>query len=600
MNSNTCQNCKGKFEIPDIQQDILKRLDVPMPTWCPHCRLVRRMSYRNERTLYKRKCNAPGHEEEVISIFSPENNQNVYCQKSWWGDSWDGTTYAKDYDFGKPFFPQMHELWKSVPDLALANINGVGSEYCSITEGNKNCYLVIGGDFNENSLYSAFIFNSKDLVDCYWTKKSELCYEISECISCTNLLYSRFCEGCFDSAFLFNCKNCHHCFGCANLKNASYQIWNVQYTKEEYEKKMKELELAHFDNREKYKKEFEVFAKKFPRKYARILSSVNSTGDNIEHGKSVVNSFDVFGGAEDSYNLWLTYSQIKNSSDCDHSGKSSELSYECSTLYPASKVLFSRFILEGHDISYSYNCHNCSYLFGCVGLRNKQYCILNKQYTKEEYGELVSKIIHHMSALPYTNKAGIVYTYGEFFPMELSPFAYNETVAGEIAPLTKEEIALKGYTYQSPSTKSYTPTLGTEDIPKTISDITDDITKEVIACAHSAPPSAGSGGGMCRHNCATAFRITKEELEFYKRMNIPLPHLCSNCRHYERTSYRNPFILREGACHCAGLQSKDNGYKNTAAHSHGDQPCSIEFETNFPTDSDAIIYCEGCYQQEVA
>ena len=29
-------------------------------------------------------------------------------------------------------------------------------------------------------------------------------------------------------------------------------------------------------------------------------------------------------------------------------------------------------------------------------LRNKSYCILNKQYTKEEYEELVPKIIEHM------------------------------------------------------------------------------------------------------------------------------------------------------------------------------------------------------------
>jgi hypothetical protein len=39
---------------------------------------------------------------------------------------------------------------------------------------------------------------------------------------------------------------------------------------------------------------------------------------------------------------------------------------------------------------------NVSHLFGCIGLRNQQYCILNKQYTKEEYEKTVALIIEHM------------------------------------------------------------------------------------------------------------------------------------------------------------------------------------------------------------
>jgi hypothetical protein len=589
--STTCQNCKKEFEVTEMEKEILSKLAVPLPTFCPECSLVRRVAYRNERTLYKRKCNAPGHNEEVISIFSPDKPDTVYCQSSWWGDSWDGLTFGRQYDFNTPFFLQMRELWKSVPDMALANWNNVNSDYCSITEGNKNCYLVIGGDFNENSLYSAFIFNSKDMVDCYWCKKCELCYEVSESISCTNMLYSKFCDSCFDSAFLFNCRNSHHCFGCVNLKNASYQIWNQQYTKEEYEQKIKEFNIADFTNKEKFEKEFEVFTKSFPRKYARILSSVGCTGDNINHAKNVTNSYDVFDGAEDSVNLWLTYSQAKSCANCDHLGKNSELSYECSTIYPGSRIIACRFILESHDISYSYNCHNSAYLFGCVGLRNKQYCIMNKQYTKEQYEELVPKIGEHMNTMPYVNTQGIVYRYGEFFPTELSPFAYNETVASELQPLSQEEIETRGYIYKAEQNKSHTPTVQQHNISETIAEVGEDIVKEVIACAHA---------GTCSHNCATAFRVTKEEYAFYKRMNVPLPHLCSNCRHYERTTYKNPLVLNEKVCDCGGEGSIHNQYKNYLPHAHGNSPCGTEFKTNFPHNTELAIYCEHCYQQEVS
>jgi hypothetical protein len=588
----TCQNCKKEFNITDQFSEILNKLDIPMPTFCSECRLVRRMAFRNERTLYKRKCSAPGHGEDIISIFSPDKEDNVFCHKSWWGDSWDATSFALEYDFSKPFFVQMRDLWKSVPDIALLNINPVNSDYCSITEGNKNCYLVIGGDFNENASYSAFVFHCKDVVDCYWLKKCELCYEVSESTSCTNMSYSRLCEGCFDSSFLFNCKNCHHCFGCSNLKNASYQIFNEQYSKEGYENKLKELGVEDFSNREKMKQVYEDFIKKFPRKYARILNSVDCTGDNIEHAKNVKNSFDIFDGAEDSCNLWLTYSNLKDCAELDHSGKQTELSYESSTIYPGSRILFSRFIFTGHDIEYSYNCHNSSYLFGCVGLRNKQYCILNKQYSKEEYEEMVLKIKRHMKEMPYVNNQGIRYSYGEFFPLELSPFSYNESVAQEIRPLSKERCLELGYKYHEPETKNYIATIKGDELQESIKNTSDEIIKEIISCDHSLQ--------NCTHGCSTAFRITKDELDFYRRINIPIPRLCSNCRHYERIAYRNPLTLWKRKCDCDGPVSKNNNYLNNSKHDHSEDPCQNEFETTYSPERSEIVYCEQCYQKEVS
>lgn len=580
MKSETknCQNCKKDFIIEPEDFDFYEKIKIPPSTFCPECRLIRRMAYRNERTLYKRKCNAKGHSEEVISVFSPDKPDNIYCQKAWWGDSWDGADYARDYDFTEPFFVQIRKLWKEVPDMALLNINHVNSEYCSITEGNKNCYLVIGGDFNENALYSSFVFHSKDIVDCYWSKKCELCYELSESISCNNVFYSRICENCLDSFFLFNCKNCHDCFGCVNLRNASYQIFNVQYTKEEYKENIKNLKANSHISLEKIKKEFEEHIKKFPMRFANIINSVNCTGDNIEHARNVKYSFDVSGNTEDSKYLWFTYSGVKNCLDIDHSGLSTELSCDSSTLYPANRVLFSRFIFTGHDIQYSYNCHNSAYLFGCIGLKNKQYYILNKQYTKEEYEKLIPKIIKHMEDKPYVNSEGIVHGYGEFFPIEISPFAYNETVASEIKYLSKEEIKSKGYSFIEPSTRDYKVTKKYSNLFDTIEDVNGSICEEIISCEH---------GGKCEHGCTTAFRILENELIFYKRFNIPLPHLCPNCRHYERILYKKPKKLWHRQCMC----DKEN-------HNHEGR-CEIEFETSYAPDRPEIVYCEKCYQQEV-
>jgi hypothetical protein len=94
----------------------------------------------------------------------------------------------------------------------------------------------------------------------------------------------------------------------------------------------------------------------------------------------------------------------------------------------------------GDHVILSYLCpQNVSNLFLCVGLRNKSYCILNKQYTKEEYEELVPRIIEKMMTTPLRQGFEGQMEWGEFFPTSLSPFGYNETVAQEYFPMMREE-----------------------------------------------------------------------------------------------------------------------------------------------------------------
>jgi hypothetical protein len=203
-----------------------------------------------------------------------------------------------------------------------------------------------------------------------------------------------------------------------------------------------------------------------------------------------------------------------------------------------------------------------------------QYCILNKQYSKEEYEKLVPKIIEHMNAMPYVDKLGRVYKYGEFFPPEMSPFQYNLTEAHEYFPKTKEWAHSQGLTWKDEEKRSYVATKQSADLPDNIKDATPDILKETIACAHSAP---ARGGQDCLQECTTAFRIIPRELEFLKQFNIPLPDLCPNCRQYERFELRN----------------LPNFYDRTC------MKCQKPIYTSYAPDRKEIVYCESCYQQEV-
>jgi len=96
-----------------------------------------------------------------------------------------------------------------------------------------------------------------------------------------------------------------------------------------------------------------------------------------------------------------------------------------------------------------------------------------------------------------------------------------------------------------------------------------------------------------------AFRILPDELAFYRSMNLPLPQLCSSCRHSERINQRTKLNLYKRVCQCRGLKSENSVYANTVKHSHGEKQCPNEFETVYSPDQPEIVYCEECYQQEV-
>jgi hypothetical protein len=197
-----------------------------------------------------------------------------------------------------------------------------------------------------------------------------------------------------------------------------------------------------------------------------------------------------------------------------------------------------------------------------------------------------------MNQMPYTDKQGRIYKYGEFFPPELSPFAYNETIANEYFPLTKEEAISKGYHWKDREEKKVTIDLKNSDLPDNIQEVkSEEILGKIIECSHQ---------GKCNDNCTIGFKIIEKELEFYQKMNLPLPRLCPNCRHHQRIKQRNPMKLFKRQCQCNGEQSANKVYQNTILHPHhGDHSCPNEFETTYSPERKEIVYCEECYQREV-
>ena len=291
LETKQCQNCKQNFVIEPEDFDFYKKINVPPPTWCPECRLQRRIVWRNIRSLNKIKCSAPGHQEDIISLYTSNNNAPVYCQDYWWSDNWNPIDYGRSYDFSLSFFAQFASLASVVPRPNITNKNAVNSEY-AVGINIKNCYLVSSALDCENCSFSQSIYKSKDCLDSYNLQESELCYE---CINCTKSSRLSFCynsHNCLDSSFLSNCRNCRNCFGCVNLRNKQYYIFNEQYTKDRYKKEILKINSGNYSGLQDAKLNFKKVVLNNIHKYANLLKCQNVIGDYVENSKNSQFCFD--------------------------------------------------------------------------------------------------------------------------------------------------------------------------------------------------------------------------------------------------------------------------------------------------------------------
>src|SRR3989338_4395162 len=574
-----CRNCKNGFTIESEDFAFYEKIEVPPPTFCPDCRLQRRMLFRNERTFYKRTCDLCG--KDIISSYAPEYTGPVYCQKCWWSDKWDPYSYGRDFDFSRPFFEQFKELFREAPVINIMNDDTVASTNCEYSYDwgfRKNIYLCTDGWYDENCLYSKYLCYDKDVMDSFYVNHSELVYELISSNKCARSKFLTLCFDCHDCVLGYDLRGCSNCAMCVGLRNKQYCILNRQYSKEEYFKKLGELHLDDRASLEKHKSEFHEFVLRFPRKYAYNLKSVECVGNMVTESRKSKDCF--YAAGLENCRFLLEIDQAKECYDCNNTGKP-ELCYECVTPDNSRGNRFSIFCWKCMSAEYSNNCHSCNNVFGSTGLKHTSYAILNKRYSKESFDKLKDKIVEHMKK---TDELG------EFFPAALSPFAYDESAALEWFPLTESAARAKGDSWRGEKTRDYSITKKPSELPDNIMEVDDSILKEVIGCAHE---------GACGEKCTTAFRVVPAELELYRKFNVPIPALCPNCRYYARLRMRDPAKLWHRHCACVGVTSENRIYKNTAAHFHGDTHCPNEFETSYAPERPEIVYCESCYNSEI-
>jgi hypothetical protein len=551
-----CTNCDSDFTISDRDQNFYKKVSptfdgktflIPLPHLCPPCREQQRMVWRNERKLYNRVCDFS--KTPIISVHAPDKPYPVYSKEVWWSDRWDACSYEQDFDVNKPFFVQFQTLLNSVPRIALYQKENQNCEYTQNTGWSKNCYMLGGANRNQDCYYGNYVNDCRDCVDNSMIKNCELCYECIECEQCYNCYFCKRSKNCQESKFLIDCHNVRNSFGCVNLVNKEFCLFNEQLTPEAYAQRIQAYNLGKVDALNKIKVIISEYEQKFPIRHMTESHCENVSGNDIFHSKDSYCCFDVSKLEDCSYCSWVH--AAKDCMDIYAWGMPAELCYFCLEVGSgAYQNLFDVSCDNCKSMYYSFQCYNCTNCFGCSGLKNKSYCIFNKQYSRLEYEKIVARIITHMQ------NTG---EWGQFFPMYLSGLGYNETIAQEFYPLSQEKVlGREGLWYEDrTNTNSHVKT----QVCNSIQDFTDLRFDTIYNCTE----------------CSKGYRLTKQEIQFYQKCFLALPNRCFTCRHQYRTYQRNPHQLR--LTHCS--------------------QCQTELQTALRNTTKRPILCQRCFEGQI-
>ncbi len=490
------------FQLADAQLQLLEAMQLPVPTDSPNQRIQQLMAVRNEWKLHRRKCDKTG--DSILSAYPPDTEFPVYRNSVWWGDAWNPLESGRDFDFSRPFFEQLAELQAVVPREGTSVFSSENCEYNGHTRESRNCYMNSLVYRCEDTLFSYWVVNNKDVVDCLLVNGSTLAYE---CIDCENLydcVLLQECHNCQDCHFSYQLRGCEHCIGCSNLVNKKYHIQNQAVSPEEFEKQKR---LLLDGSREAFHRGWQLFSRTFAAAAHRCVHNLNCEnviGDHLLNSRNCHMVFDSANSEDAAYCI-----SVSDSNDlllCYSAGwPKCEQVYCSAVTRGSSDIAFCYYTFFSSGLRYCDSSMNCQDCFGCIGLRRSKNCILNKEYSPEEYRRLRSKVIDHMK------QTG---EWGQYFPISMSTFCYNDSAAQDYFPIVASTAKENGWRWH-------------EQV-----DAATASAENTLHCAMTKKP----------------YRIVKQEAEFYRKMSLPEPEFHPQTRHAARLARRNPYQMRKARC----------------------------------------------------
>ena len=528
--NNICTDCKNEFVIDSGDLILYEKVGLDTPRQCFFCRVKQHFAFIVFGKFRKGKSDLSG--ETLITVLPEKSRYPVYKSHEWWGDGWDAMSFGQDYDSSKPFFDQLKELQEKIPRPHQTGENSTNCDWCDDVWESKNCYLCRSLLKCENCSYVYRVIDTKDSFDITYSFNLQNCYDCLFCHNSFNLNFSENSRDCIDSYFLFDCRNCQNCFMSYNLRNKKYCIdsyKNLEILKDEFEDILKN-DAVHRENFN--------------------FRATNSTGNYLTDCDKCINCFSW----EKSQNCRNHIRGMNTKDSIDQTFTwNTEVSGNNSGVYGGFQIKHSSWS-DGRYSEYLDICVEVEYCFGCIGLRKKKYCILNKQYNKEEYEKLRAQIIEDMKKRE---------EYGKFLPYSMGLCDYNFSNGMVYFPNVSKEEIIKYGGYWSLEDLSSKDGISALELPDSIADTKPDISSQALICSESK----------------YRFNISESEYEFHKRKNLALPRVHFDVRIMKRIKKMS--II------------KAYPYKCTY--------CKVDIMAYYPPEwGYKKIACEECYKQNIA
>ncbi len=353
----------------------------------------------------------------MITFIHPATGIRVLPDKEWFQK--DFASEGRDLDLDQSFFEQMRSLQLAVPLLADKNVKKPENSVTKFSLGDVNSYFMMFCR-SKNSFYSHWVLDEEDSSEAWNGSSINKCYNVSDSFRLYDCKFVRTSFDCMRSAFLFDCRNCENCFGATNKRNRKYLWWNEQLTKEEWERRMCEVDLSCRSQQTVYKDQFRHMMETqaiWPENFNE--QAEGCTGEYLTRCTRLHSCFGCLEGVEDCF--WVNYGSenARDSAFCSGLFTSQECFYSTN---PArcSQMRYTYNCQMSQNLEYSMQCIECEDCFGCVGLYRKKFHIFNKLFAEEAYWQKLDEI---KTALLNRGE------YGEFFPLSMSPGYFPDSGA---------------------------------------------------------------------------------------------------------------------------------------------------------------------------
>ena len=441
--------------------------------------------------------------KKFITVVHPASGFKALPDPEWFGNDYSSVT--RDIDLEVPGLDMILSLQKEIPFPGTKFLKEPINSISLASLGDVNSYFVMACR-SRNAFYSADALDIEDVAEVSMSTQVKESYHVvqSHRIYKSNFILES--RDCITSSFLFDCHNCEFCFGATNKRNRKYLWFNEQLSKEEWERRMADVNLSSSSKLEDYRRRFHdlmveqaIWPDNFGEKCTNVIGN---------HVNNATDCSYVFNGLDGPFRdlHYCTYC-YGNSYDCVFVGApvSANTCYYTNTPVNASRVKFSHFTPDCQNVEYSSYCFNCENCFGCVGLRYKKFYIFNKEYSEEVYWNKLDEVKCAMLDRG---------EYGEMLPLSFAPTYLPDGGGPMVYMMKNEELEKLGGTIYPPDSEGASGVIGdvgemktVDDVPDRIDDMGDD----------------WAGIPIYDPEYKRRFAYVKPELGFYRKLRIAAP-----------------------------------------------------------------------------